>query len=177
MFSWLGFRVLLCKDQTQDQMVQTLAFFASLRDGAQLPELGVEEWSGAGFAAPQQVVGHGDAFLCCILSHGEKGAVLGTDSKPLAIKQITRTFRATEQSALTGKPKVFLIQACQGGQTQRGVVMKDLEVDGDFLSVPEEADVLVAVATVEDHAAFRHPTHGSWFVQSVCQQLKERCLR
>uniref|UniRef100_A0A3Q3FDE7 Caspase-8 n=1 Tax=Kryptolebias marmoratus TaxID=37003 RepID=A0A3Q3FDE7_KRYMA len=147
-FSWLGFRVLMCKDQTRDQMAQTL-----------------------------QALEHGDAFVCCILSHGAKGEVLGTDSEPLAIKDVTRAFKATEQSALTGKPKVFLIQACQGGQIQQGVLMKDGETYRDPWSVPQEADYLVAVATVEDHAAFRHPVDGSWFVQSVCQQLKERCPR
>ncbi|XP_017275809.1 caspase-8-like [Kryptolebias marmoratus] len=176
-FSWLGFRVLMCKDQTRDQMAQTLASFASLGDSVWPPEPGVEEWSGGGFAAPQQALEHGDAFVCCILSHGAKGEVLGTDSEPLAIKDVTRAFKATEQSALTGKPKVFLIQACQGGQIQQGVLMKDGETYRDPWSVPQEADYLVAVATVEDHAAFRHPVDGSWFVQSVCQQLKERCPR
>uniref|UniRef100_A0A8C6NLX4 Caspase 20, apoptosis-related cysteine peptidase n=1 Tax=Nothobranchius furzeri TaxID=105023 RepID=A0A8C6NLX4_NOTFU len=174
-FHWLGFRVLMCKDQTREQMSHTVAGLASLSDGNQLQGLSVQEWNGSRFTAPQQALQHGDAFFCCILSHGEKGAVWGTDLNPLAIKEITRSFKATEQSALTGKPKVFLIQACQGRQKQRGVMLKDVETDGGSPSIPEEADVLVAVATVEDHQAFRHPVNGSWFVQSVCQQLKERC--
>uniref|UniRef100_A0A3B4TLE9 Caspase-8 n=1 Tax=Seriola dumerili TaxID=41447 RepID=A0A3B4TLE9_SERDU len=147
-FSWLGFRVLMCTDQTQDQMDQVLKYLR----------------------API----HGDAFVCCILSHGKQGVVLGIDRKPLSIKQITRTFKATDKSALTGKPKLFLIQACQGKQIQHGVLLKDLE-DDDSPSpfIPEEADVLVAIATVEDYAAIRHKIDGSWFIQSVCQQLKE----
>uniref|UniRef100_A0A1A8HU76 Caspase 20, apoptosis-related cysteine peptidase n=2 Tax=Nothobranchius TaxID=28779 RepID=A0A1A8HU76_NOTKU len=174
-FHWLGFRVLMCKDQTREQMSHTVEGLASLSDGNQLQGLSVQEWNGSSFTAPQQALQHGDAFFCCILSHGEKGAVWGTDLNPLAIKEITRSFKATEQSALTGKPKVFLIQACQGRQKQRGVMLKDVETDGGSPSIPEEADVLVAVATVEDHQAFRHSKNGSWFVQSVCQQLKERC--
>ncbi|XP_076601083.1 caspase-8-like [Chaetodon auriga] len=177
-FTWLGFRVLMCKDQTKDQMDQTLNFFASLSDLSQLQELGVKEWSGSGFADLQEAPKHGDAFICCILSHGKKSVVLGTDRKPLSIKQITRTFKATNQSALTGKPKVFLIQACQGGERQRGVFLKDLQADDSHsLFIPEEADVLVAAATVEDHVSFRHRIDGSWFIQSVCQQLKEGCPR
>ncbi|KAM4557677.1 caspase-8-like [Fundulus diaphanus] len=175
-FSWLGFRVLMCKDQTRDQMKHTLESFASLRDGVQLQESSFQEWFGCSFIAPQQLPKHGDAFVCCILSHGARGVVLGIDSEPLAIKEITRYFNATEQSALTGKPKVFLIQACQGGKIQRGVLLKDVEEDS-LTSIAEETDVLVAVATVEDHAAFRDTTEGSWFVQSVCEQLKEHCPR
>ncbi|CAG5896285.1 unnamed protein product [Menidia menidia] len=177
-FSWLGFRVLMCKDQTKDQMEETLAGFASLTDFLQPHEQSLQEWSGGAFTAPQQLLEHGDAFICCVLSHGRKGVVLGVDMKPLEIKQITRTFKGSDQSCLTGKPKVFLIQACQGGQIQPGVLLANLEPDNSgSQSNPVEGDVLVAIATVEDYVSFRHRTNGSWFVQSVCQQLKERCPR
>ncbi|XP_028329484.1 caspase-8-like [Gouania willdenowi] len=179
-FSWLGFRVLMCKDQTKDQMEQTLLSFASLNDLSpqtlQL-ESSVLEWSNDTFLnSPQQVIQHGDAFFCCILSHGEKGTVLGIDREALSLKSITSTFRATDDSMLTGKPKVFIIQACQGEKLQRGVTYLE-EEDASVQSVPEEADVLLALATVEDHAAVRHTIKGSWFVQSLCQQLRECCPR
>lgn len=171
-FSWLGFTVLMCKDQTQEQMDQALKYFASL---SQPPEFSIKEWFGNEFIDLQKPLKHGDAFICCILSHGNKGVVFGTDWKSLGIKEITRTFKATDTSALTNKPKVFVIQACQGEKMQRGVLPKDLKTDACPLSVPEEADVLVALATVEDHPAYRHETNGSWFIKSVCQQLKEGC--
>lgn len=179
MFSWLGFRVLMCKDQTKDQMDRALTCFASqLSDLSQLQEFSVKEWSDSGFVDLKVAPKHGDAFICCILSHGVKGAVLGIDREPLCIKQILRTFKATNQSTLTGKPKVFLIQACQGKKYQRGVLLKDLESDDCCsLYIPEEADCLLAIATVEDCVSFRHPIDGSWFIQSVCQQLKEGCPR
>ncbi|XP_022073892.1 caspase-8-like [Acanthochromis polyacanthus] len=171
-FSELGFRVLMCKNQIKEQMEQMLTWFSSLTDPALPQEFRVEEWSGAGFTEPQQLVNHGDAFICCVLSHGVKGAVLGTNKIPLIIKHITRTFRATEQSALKGKPKVFLIQASQGCQS-----VDPAEDNCGGGSIPLEADVLVAIAAAEGFLAFRHKTDGNWFIQSVCQQLKERCLR
>lgn len=179
MFSWLGFRVLMCKDQTKDQMARALTCFASqLSDLSELQEFSVKEWSDSGFVDLKVAPKHGDAFICCILSHGLKGAVLGIDEEPLSIEQILRTFEATNQSTLTGKPKVFLIQACQGKQDQRGVLVKDLESDDCCpLYIPKEADFLVAIATVEDCVSFRDTTHGTWFIQSVCQQLKEGCPR
>uniref|UniRef100_A0A3P9BYW9 Caspase-8 n=1 Tax=Maylandia zebra TaxID=106582 RepID=A0A3P9BYW9_9CICH len=150
-FSWLGFRVLMCEDLNKDQMDQ-------------LQKFNFKEWDGSSFVDPH---------------HGKKGVVLGTDRNPLPIKEITRKFRGCDQSVLTGKPKVFLIQACQGSNIQRAVQMNDMEIDDDTspLTIPEEADVLVAMATVEDHASLRHIVDGSWFVQSLCEQLKERCPR
>uniref|UniRef100_A0A3Q3T3I3 Caspase-8 n=1 Tax=Mastacembelus armatus TaxID=205130 RepID=A0A3Q3T3I3_9TELE len=159
-FTLLRFRVLMLKDLTQDQMDRALKCF-------QPPK-------------------HGDAFICCVLSHGAKGQVCGIDWKRLDIKQITRTFKATNTSALTDKPKVFLIQACQGSNVQRGVLPKDveaddaltsiLEEDDDALtSIPEMADVLLAISTVEDYKARRNRRNGSWFIQSVCRQLENSC--
>ncbi|TNN48226.1 Caspase-8 [Liparis tanakae] len=177
-FSWLGFRALMCRDQTKDQMERALECFSSQSDLAQLREFNVEEWSGGAFAALRDPPRHGDAFVCCILSHGGKGVVYGVDLQPLSLKRITGTFKPTARSALAGKPKVFLIQACQGAQTQRGVLLEDLQADdASSPCIPEDADVLVAVATVEDHVSMRNIKEGSWFIQAVCQQLKEGCQR
>ncbi|XP_005951305.1 caspase-3 [Haplochromis burtoni] len=172
-FSWLGFRVLMCEDLNKDQMDQALTFVPSLADMSQLQKFNFKEWDGSSFVDPQQVLEHGDAFICSILSHGKKGVVLGTDRKPLPIKKITRKFRGCDQSVLTGKPKVFLIQACQGSNIQRGAQLMETDDDTSPSTIPEEADVLVAMATVEDHAANRQTVDGSWFVQSLCEQLKE----
>ncbi|KAG8013927.1 Caspase-8 [Nibea albiflora] len=177
-FSWLGFRVLMCKDQTKDQMDQALNYFTTLSDPSQLPEFSVKEWADGGFTDLQEAPKHGDAFICCILSHGVNGTVSGTDGEPLSIKEIHKRFKATDRSALNGKPKVFLIQACQGKGVHRGVLLKDLQSDDcRSQSIPEEADFLVATATIEDYVSYRHPINGTWFIQSVCQQLEEGCPR
>lgn len=115
-FNWLGFRVLIFTDQTMDQMDQTLSYFASFIDDSHLPEFNAKEWTNHGLVDIQTAPTHGDAFVCCILSHGQKGEVFGTDDKPLNIKHIVGRFKASNQPALTGKPKVFLIQSCQGGR-------------------------------------------------------------
>ncbi|CAK6952080.1 caspase-8-like [Scomber scombrus] len=175
-FSWLRFRVLMCKDQERDQMDRALKYFASPGDLSQLQEFNAKEWSGSEFIDPKEPPKHGDAFICCVLSHGSKGVVLGTDKKPLSINEIISTFKVTDDSALTGKPKVFLIQACQGGWLQPGVLTPDLQTDdSESVFILDEADFLVAIATVEDYKSIRHTINGSWFIQSVCQKLKEDC--
>ncbi|XP_017337605.1 caspase-8 isoform X1 [Ictalurus punctatus] len=122
-----------------------------------------------------------DAFVCCILSHGEKGAVLGVDGKSVAIRDLTQPFAAC--STLTGKPKLFFIQACQGSDLQKGVWLQDgteedeLEEDAKKADsrVPFEADFLIGMATVESYKSFRHTTKGSIFIQELCQHLKDWC--
>uniref|UniRef100_A0A672FH91 Caspase 20, apoptosis-related cysteine peptidase n=1 Tax=Salarias fasciatus TaxID=181472 RepID=A0A672FH91_SALFA len=180
-FNWLGFRVLTCQDQTMDQMERTLKCFVSLSNFDQLQlklEFKVEEWLDSKFTDLDQYLHHGDAFFCFVLSHGEKGAVCGIDGKPLPIKSITTMFKNTEESALKGKPKVFGIQACQGAKIQQGVVVDEVEADdNDPHSIPELADMLIAVATVEDYKAMRCIEKGSWFIQSLCDELKCGCDR
>ncbi|XP_074544992.1 caspase-8-like [Halichoeres trimaculatus] len=159
-FSWLGFRVLMCEDQTSDQMVQTLTCLASLSDSSQLQQLNIKEWSEGCFKDFQGAAKHSDAFICCILSHGSNEGVFGVDGQPLSLQDITRTFKTTDESALKGKPKVFLM-ACEGEQ----------------LRSVKETDILVALASVGDRVSYRHVTDGTWFIQSLCKQLKELCPR
>uniref|UniRef100_A0A8C5A4K1 Uncharacterized protein n=1 Tax=Gadus morhua TaxID=8049 RepID=A0A8C5A4K1_GADMO len=148
---------------------------------------GLEEWSD-GRSTPLSVLPqHGDAFVCCVLSHGAEKVVLGVDRKPLPISDITWAFNKEHCPALLGKPKVFFIQACQGHRLQTGLVMDDHPLECDAIdlgrpkvedglrvvSIPGEADILVAVATVEKFQAVRHRENGSWFIQSLCEQLRE----
>ena len=65
-----------------------------------------------------------DAFFLVILSHGMQGVVSGTDSdtgpennkvRAIPIDEITTAFDGVNCKSLEGKPKIFLIQACQGG--------------------------------------------------------------
>lgn len=168
----------MCVDQTRDQIESTLNCISSHSCVTQLQELHMKEFSSCGFTDLHEAPKHGDAFVCCILSHGAKGAVYGVDLKPLSIKQLTRTFNASALSPLSGKPKVFLIQACQGDRSHPGVLLPGLQPDESHsFFIPEEADVLLAMATVEDCRAMRHTVDGSWFVQSVCEQLREACPR
>jgi len=55
-------------------------------------------------------------FILCILSHGERGEVYGTDGSLVPLEQLEELFDGEHCSQLTGRPKVFLIQACQGGR-------------------------------------------------------------
>ncbi|CAM4622231.1 hypothetical protein PO909_006026 [Leuciscus waleckii] len=123
------------------------------------------------------------AFVCCVLSHGEKGAVLGTDGKPVEIHELTLPF--AECPTLASKPKLFFIQACQGNEGQNGILTADGQVndteegtlDEDAYNpalrkVPIKADFLIGMATVEYYQSFRHTKDGSIYIQELCRQLQ-----
>ncbi|XP_076848738.1 caspase-8-like [Brachyhypopomus gauderio] len=123
-----------------------------------------------------------DAFVCCVLSHGGRGTVFGTDGNEVSIRDLTLPFACC--SALLGKPKVFFIQACQGDSYQKGVYLQEdsagpcqdrHEEDAKsvgFSSLPLEADFLIGMATVEYCKSFRHVDNGTIFIQALCRQLE-----
>ena len=59
-----------------------------------------------------------DMFVLFILTHGARGAVFGTDGVEQSIDSITSIFDSKQCPALKNKPKLFFIQACQGGQSR-----------------------------------------------------------
>ncbi|NXL86154.1 CASPA protein, partial [Alectura lathami] len=64
---------------------------------------------------------HGDFFVSIISSHGEEGAVLGSDCRPVPLARIFRLLSPRSCPLLAETPKVFFIQACRGAALDRGV--------------------------------------------------------
>jgi len=108
------------------------------------------------------------AFGCAILSHGEEDFIYGTDQR-IEIKSLTDKFKGK----LPGKPKLFIIQACQGSEYMDAVIVPEekMETDGPAhmkdTSLPMEADFLYAYSTVPGYYSWRNSQKGSWFVQSI----------
>ncbi|KAI1899026.1 hypothetical protein AGOR_G00078440 [Albula goreensis] len=135
---------------------------------------------------------HLDAFVCCVLSHGKKGHVYGTDGELVTIRQLTQHFTSSGCPSLAGKPKLFFIQACQALDPE-GRFEADGEGPGDIdddaapdlpapeppvpETIPNDSDFLVGMATVEDHKSYRHTHRGSAYVQQLCSQLETGCAQ
>uniref|UniRef100_A0A673WPM3 Caspase-8 n=1 Tax=Salmo trutta TaxID=8032 RepID=A0A673WPM3_SALTR len=158
-FSRLGFKVEVCSDLTEKTML-----------GA------VEALGGRSHI-------HADALVVCVLSHGEKGCVLGTDGVEVPIRSLTQPFTSEQCPSLMGKPKLFFIQACQGKGFQQGAVFLPsirqregqgrYEADaGAIESIPWDADFLIGMATVEECKSFRNTKEGSIYIQELCKQLE-----
>ncbi|XP_029380439.1 caspase-8 [Echeneis naucrates] len=162
-FTRLGFTVMIHNDLTADSIRQKLS------------ELGEQNFF------------NDDALVICVLSHGEKGCVFGTDENKVLLKELTSPFSSKNAPTLSEKPKLFFIQACQGKSFQEGsmpfparpgdeekVKENRLEEDAGPIyckKVPWDADFLMGMATVPDYKSFRHTSTGSIYIQELCRQL------
>ncbi|XP_036425750.1 caspase-8-like isoform X2 [Colossoma macropomum] len=163
-FCWLGFTVEVHRDKTAEQMKDILKQFS-------------------------QKDHKGDCFVCCILSHGCTEGVHGTDGRVVCSEDMFPPFRGTSCRSLAGKPKVFFIQACRGDDYQLPVEVQADNLEGDeaaeeavletdvveMFTIPDDADFFVARSTVKGFYSFRNILSGSWFIQSLCKQLKTYC--
>ncbi|NWZ33118.1 CASP8 protein, partial [Brachypodius atriceps] len=122
-----------------------------------------------------------DCFVCFIFSHGEKDKIKGVDDECVNIEDLVNCFTGINCPSLAGKPKVFFIQACQGIVRHRPVKVEadssgHFEVDASPLtSIPDKADILIGMSTVEDCLSFRSPKTGSVYIQSLCRKMELLC--
>uniref|UniRef100_H3AXG0 Caspase 3 n=2 Tax=Latimeria chalumnae TaxID=7897 RepID=H3AXG0_LATCH len=118
---------------------------------------------------------HGEYFFSVISSHGEEGLIFGQDGNPVKTADIFSMFTPRSCPMLSGKSKMFFIQACRGNALDDGVQLETdsiLQQDNDFsqyFSIPE--DTIVMYATSPGYAAFLHPL-GSVFLQTLCNLLE-----
>ncbi|XP_046903080.1 caspase-10 isoform X2 [Hypomesus transpacificus] len=167
-FEWLGFQVLTERDCSRARMLSVLRDLAS-RDHSLV-----------------------DCLVCCVLSHGMEGCVYGVDGSTVRLREITQPFNGLLSSTLREKPKMFFVQACQGTLEQQPVPVEsdgprslsgptgdslccDARVPRD--SIASDADFLLGMATVPDFASFRDRKLGTWYIQSLCQNLVQMVPR
>jgi hypothetical protein len=58
------------------------------------------------------------SLVVCILSHGNEDVVEGVDGKNIKINELKYKFNSNDCPTLNGKPKIWIIEACQGKKIQ-----------------------------------------------------------
>lgn len=109
------------------------------------------------------------ALCIAFLTHGKEKVIYATDAC-IEIRKITRMFTG---SNLAGKPKIFLIQACQGSDHMDEIDSGGWVRNTDKLSLPIEADFLYAYSTAAGFYSWRNNAKGSWFIQTLCEVFNE----
>lgn len=117
-----------------------------------------------------------------ILSHDQMSHVAARDI--LYPLQIHFSYFTDEKCpSLKNKPKIFLVQACQGTQLDEGfhMLQKRKKTETDSLGfrplkmkpILPHPDYLIAYSTLPGFYSFRNTNYGSWFIQALCQELRE----
>ncbi|XP_046567250.1 caspase-3-like [Haliotis rubra] len=116
-------------------------------------------------------------FVCFIMSHGSENTICGVDGLTIEIEELTSLFCAQNCPGLTGKPKLFIIQACQGSKVNPSATD---QCDGTGLAdtrerttVPMVGDFLIAYATSKGFIAYRNSKMGSPFIQTLCETIRD----
>lgn len=125
-----------------------------------------------------------DCFILVFMSHGLEGKLAARD-KIFDVNLLWQSFTPERSPSLKGKPKIFVMQSCQGHGHQKGVWVKaettieeeegkeKVELMPSY-QIPERADFLLALSTIPGFVSYRIPGKGSPFIQSLCHQLDHR---
>lgn len=121
-----------------------------------------------------------DCLVVCVLSHGEKGVLWGSDNR-YSVDDLYSHFTSNKCPSLAGKPKLFFVQACQGNEFDRGTRVRVCDDVTDsivqYQKIPNWADILIMYSTIPGYYSWRNPTNGSWFVQALTSVLSRDSRR
>ena len=109
------------------------------------------------------------AIFVAISSHGGEDGIINGTSGTINLGKIFAYFY--QHKPLLSIPKVFLIQACRGSETQRKQEQDGLPSSPDSRVSSNYAtstsDTLIVYATGDGYTAWRDTENGSWFVKDL----------
>jgi len=122
-------------------------------------------------------------FICVVLSHGTRKNIVLSDKSEIPLDDIRKIFDNQNTPTFTGRPKLFFIQACQGTGAQ-GFNQVDeaddhvtpvIDEDDILVTIPNDADVLIAYATTPDYKVHSDFLHGkSLFIEKLVESFRTR---
>ncbi|XP_048368639.1 caspase-3-like [Sphaerodactylus townsendi] len=118
---------------------------------------------------------HGDYFVSILSSHGEEGVIFDCEGRPVQLTQIFHALSPPRSHKLSGKPKIFFIQACRGEKIDPGVWLQTDSGEpqtacfSHYLSIPEDTAVMFACSP--GYAAFINQWE-SMFLKALLELLE-----
>ena len=126
---------------------------------------------------------HKGVFILIILSHGGEGDVVyGTDIGEVKVHELQEYFHTTScHRSLAGVPKVFLIDACRGGNSDKmymhGVRGPPTTNYHSVIGITDSANFMTVYASTPGHIAYMYPNDsgksGSYFTQTLVEVIEE----
>lgn len=119
-----------------------------------------------------------------ILNHEQMNYLYARDAK-YPVRKLLSYFTDNKCPTLSGKPRMFFIQACQGNHADEGFQMRKnecsdgIETDSkafnpmhdrfyDYLNCFHQ-DFLVVYASLPGYLSVRDTENGTWFIQELCR--------
>ena len=121
-----------------------------------------------------------DSFVCVIAAHGSRSTFSPAKGARIELDRLFKRVGNLELDVMSGKPKLFFVNACRGSGEDRGVVEADEETgaadgkDDDFNLVASDADLLIAYSTTDGKVSWRNNSEGSWYLQTLCDVIEDR---
>lgn len=153
---FLGYQVEVRRNQSGEEM---LSMFTNL--DTLLKQFGDKE-------------GH-DSFVCCILTHGDKETLQGSDYE--SVNRIDIEEKTGYSDILKGKPKIFIIQACQGSGLPKTIDNTAADPTMPVVYTPVRKDIYIWNSTVSGDKSFRYADGtGSFFILELCRVVCESAI-
>ncbi|XP_038051916.1 uncharacterized protein LOC119724777 [Patiria miniata] len=168
LFQELGYEIVCHEDLTGQEITENFKEFASKfnQEGARY-----------------------DSAVIVLMSHGDKGVILGTDRAHVKLRDLQRELEADQCPGLKGKPKMYFVQACRGrlsailpvahdgpnpssdapGSIRPCQELVPVQPDNFAENIRDMADVHFAYSTTDGHLSLRSEVIGSFFVQALCE--------
>ncbi len=111
------------------------------------------------------------SLVICILSHGNKGVVYGVDCLSVSINHLRDMFSSGNCPAMAGKPKIFIIFACQGSNDQMVETTSPNEYPNDDEMTPAVVVNHPGVTAVEEQLNGSPPVADFLFLISSIEDF------
>ena len=115
--------------------------------------------------------GH-DSFFCCIMSHGGRDGIYGTDGAPaVSIADLMECLDGKNCRELLGKPKIMIFHCCRGDDIPEPQVYK-AEGRGSQVPISPHSDFICAYSTVSGAIATLG-RNGAPYIQALCDVMEK----
>lgn len=126
--------------------------------------------------------------------------VYGVNTCKVRVSKIQEIMLKANKTYLDNKPKVLILQSCQGNECQKCMnklnaifhclnlffSVDESDEDDDYCTTdgnsgakkksPKTLDLLTFWATVPGYAAIRNKLSGTWFIQTLCNKMKDKWM-
>lgn len=168
------------------QLFTELHFECEVR--SDLTAKGMKDWLSRKAQEEQQKAA--DCLVVVLMSHGDKDTIYGVDHKPLPLESIYAQFNNKNCPSLQRKPKLFFVQACRGGKSDKGTdkyVAPDMVGSGEIpgtstsdcgaLKRPKKlaswSDMYICYGTTPGYESYRNTATGTLYVSAVCKVFSQ----